>query len=658
MAVTVEKRTVSLSGRTVPVPEVSAVGNSSNGGDRMSYGYVGRVLRVDLTSRTLALEQPGDLIWRQYPGGSSLALHYLMSELSPGVDPLGPENILVFATGVLTGCPVPGTSRFTVAAKSPLTGAYGESEAGGWWGPELKFAGFDAVVVQGASSTPVYLWIRDGQAELRDASGLWELGTLDTQARIQAELGDERIRVATIGPGGEKLVRYACILNNVKHANGRTGMGAVMGSKNLKAIAVRGIRRDIPLFDKRGVLDVARSFNTRWQTNPNCVQWNQIGTSRGVLTLNSTGLLPTRNFREGQFEGAEDISGPRMRDTILQKSEGCFACPVKCKKAVRVTGRYEVDPAYGGPEYETIAALGSACGVRDLEAIAKGNEWCNKYGIDTISTGLAIAFAMECFEDGILTMDDTDGVELRFGNADAMLAMVEAICERRGLGKLLGEGALAAAKVIGRGAERLVMHVKGQELGMHEPRGKVGLGLAYAVSPTGPDHMEIAHDPVFQAPGFGLNSVAPLGILESLSPLDLGPRKVRMVAYLQLLRQLDNILGICDFAGPALGSLTVTDTVELVRAATGWDTSLWELLKASERALTMARLLNLREGFGREHDTLPERLFEPMPGGPSKGQRIDPDVLDRAISTYYAMMGWDPETGVPTQEKLSELELK
>ena len=623
----------------------------------MPYGYTGRVLRVDLTKGKLEVEEPSELIYRRYPGGSSLALYYLLKEVPPGVDPLGPDNMLVFATGVLTGCPVPGTSRYTVAAKSPLTGAYGESEAGGWWGPELKFAGFDAVIVKGSSPKPVYLWIHDGQAELRDALHIWGKGTKDAQEEIRKELGDERIRVAIIGPAGEKLVKYACILNNVKHANGRTGMGAVMGSKNLKAIAARGTKR-LQVKDEKAILDVTRSFNSKWRDNPNCRDWHELGTARGVLGLNASGILPTRNFREGQFEGAEDISGQRMRDTILLEREGCYACPVKCKRVVKVEGEYEVDPGYGGPEYETIASLGSLCGVRDLKAIAKANEFCNKYGIDTISIGMCIALAMECYENGILTKEDTGGIDLRFGNAEAMLSMVEAICERKGLGKVLGEGVLAAARAIGKGAEKYAMHVKGQGLGMHDPRGKVGVGLAYAISPTGPDHMEIAHDPAFQGPGFALDVVQPLGILEPIPALDLSPKKARLVLYLQLLRQLDNILGICDFAGPALGSLTVTDVVNLVRGATGWDTSLWELIKASERAVTMARLFNVKEGFSKKDDVLPERLFEPLPGGPVAGVRIDKEKFEEALRTYYAMMGWDPETGVPTEEKLYELELK
>ena len=621
----------------------------------MPYGYHGKVLMIDLTSGKIEVETPDDSIYRRYMGGSALAAYYLLRELKPGVDPLGPDNILVFACSVINGTPTAGTTRYTVTAKSPLTGAYGEAEAGGWWAPEFKAAGFDAVVFKGRSPKPVYLWVKDGQAELRDASAIWGLPTAEAQEAIRAEVGEPRARVAQTGPAGEKMVRYACVLNELKHANGRSGLGAVMGSKNLRAVAARGTL-GVQMADPNAAREVARWVNRSYV--PDTMQ--TIGTSRGLIGLNAGGILPTRNFREGSFEGYEDISGEAQRDTILVATGTCFACPIRCKREVEVDGKYEVSRKYGGPEYETIAAFGSLCGVSDLKAIARANQICNAYGLDTISAGNSIAFAMECFERGLIGKGDTGGLELRFGDADSMLAVLEMIVERRGLGELLGEGVKRAAEQIGGGAEACAMHVKGQELPMHEPRGKpAGAGLSYAISPTGADHMEMPHDPLLQRddmPGFV--SVRGLGLLEAVPQMELSSRKSRLLFYLQTLWGAYNSLGMCDFVGVPFGPFKFEKIVEYVNAVTGWDTSLWEVMKVGERANTMARIFNLREGFTAADDTLPDRFFSPMEGGNLKGASLDREEFAKAVHAYYEMAGWDPETGVPTPTKLVELNIE
>ena len=397
----------------------------------MPYGYNGKVLRVDLTTGSFRVEEPGEVVYRTYLGGGGLASYYLLRELAPGIDPLSADNVLIFASSVISGVPIAGMVRFTIAAKSPLTGAYGEAEAGGFWGPELKFAGFDALIITGKAEKPSYLWINDGKVEIRSAERIWGMETGPAQEAIKEELGEKRARVALIGPAGENMVRFACVVNELKHANGRTGMGAVMGSKNLKAVAVRGTKK-MDVHDPEKLRELSKELTELiGQYGPNKVL-RKLGTSNLIMALNNQGILPTRNFRGGSFEGAQKISGERMAETILKSEEGCYACAVRCKRAVEIpSGPYATDSCYGGPEYETLASLGSLLCIDDLAAITKGNELCNRYTLDTISTGVAIAFAMECYEAGILTKTDTGGIDFRFGNPEAMLKGIEWIAFRR-----------------------------------------------------------------------------------------------------------------------------------------------------------------------------------------------------------------------------------
>jgi aldehyde:ferredoxin oxidoreductase len=619
----------------------------------MPYGYNGKILRVDLGRESIDVEEPKEILYCRYLGGGTLALYYLLNELKPKSDPLGPENILVFAGSVISGTPATGLSRFSVAAKSPLTGAFGEAEAGGWWIPELKFAGFDAIIIKGRARRPVYLWIHDGEAEIRDARHLWGKFTKETQEEIRKELGDDRVRIASIGPAGEKLVKFACILNDLKHANGRTGLGAVMGSKNLKAVAVRGKKR-MEVADEEAVKGLTKWLRDTYEEPYFSI--GNLGTSRVTTMLSEQGILPTFNFREGSFEGAEAISGETMSKTILVRRGTCYGCFVRCKREVQVSEPYSVDPIYGGPEYETVAAFGSICGIDDLKAISWVNQLCNAYGLDTISTGGLISFAMECYENGILKKGDTGGLDLRFGNVEAMIRMVEMIGKREGLGDILAEGICSAAEKFGKGADRFAIHVKGMPVPFHEPRGKAGVGLGYAVSATGPDHMEYPHDP-FWATEAGIALLRPLGILEPVDVFDLGPKKVKIFVYLQQYFNLLNSLGICMFTTKPFGPQTFNGIVDYVKAVTGWETSLFDLLKVGERHANMARIFNLREGFTTKDDTLPDRFFNPMEGGTLKGKKIDKEQFSKAIETYYEMMGWDPETGVPKKEKLAELDL-
>ena len=610
-----------------------------------------KLLHVDLTTRQTRTEELPEPIVRKYFGGGALAAYILLRDMPAGVDPLGPDNVLVFMTSPINGLSLSGTNRYTAAAKSPLTGGYGESEAGGWWGPELRAAGWDGVVVRGASETPVYLWIKDDQVELRDARAYWGQLSGEVQDGLEQELGDKRIRVLQTGVSGEKLVRYAAIVNQLKHFHGRCGLGAVMGAKKLKAIAVRGSKPPVAN-DKDGAKKQLVWFKDHYDRKTD--RFHQLGSSSGVLALEASGILPTRNFRDGSFEGAKAISGQTMRDTILVNRGTCYACAVACKREVEVK-ELGVEPKYGGPEYESLAASGSLCGVSDLNKVALINQLLAQYVLDSISTGAVIAFAMECFEHGIITKEMTGGLDLTWGNADAVVEMVHRIGKREGIGDLLAEGVKRAAAKLGKGAERFALHVKGQELPMHDPRGKKGLSLAYAISPTGADHMEAPHDPLyagFHPQGHPLGS---LGLIEPLDPMVLDAKKVRAFFTTQSVWSSYNAIGMCDFVGAPLNAMQLQPTIDYINAVTGWNLGLYELMKIGERNNTLARVFNVREGFTPNDDVLPDRLHEGIGNGVLKGSFVDRDEFRAARRTYYQMAGWDADTGRPTEAKLAEL---
>jgi len=621
----------------------------------MTHGYLGKVARIDLGRRLVEVEQPDESLYKKYLGGRGLGVYYLFRDLPPKIDPLAPENEIIFATSVITGIPIAGMSRFSIIAKSPLTGGFGEAEAGGFFGSELKAAGFDALIIRGRSENPVYLSVLDGSIEVRDASPLWGKNTKEAQEEIRGELKDRLVRIASIGPAGENLVRYACIVNELHFVHGRGGLGAVMGSKRLKAVAVRGHEK-VEAKDPEKVRQLQDYMRTRWKENPGSVSRSTLGTADIVMPLNALGLLPTRNFQGGSFEKAEGLSGETMKSTILTGTDGCYACPIRCKREVRAPEPYETNPSYGGPEYETIVAFGPLCEIADLGAVSKANELCNAYSLDTISAGSAIAFAMECYEDGILTKEDTGGLELRFGNADAMLQLLEMVAYRKGIGDLLAEGVKRASDKLGKGSSRFAMHVKGKELAMHDPRGKTGVGLGYALSPSGADHMQAAHDHAFAKPSRYVES---LGIVEGIDPLSLDAEKVRMFVYAHLWWGLLDCLGVCKFIfiPHSAGVLTPHHLVDLVNASTGWETSLWSLMKSSERGLDLARCFNVREGFTRADDNLPQRLFDELKSGRQKGAKINEQDFQRALQLYYEMMGWNQD-GVPRATKLQELDLE
>jgi len=618
------------------------------------HGFTGKILRIDLSSGRIEVEEPPELVYRRYGSCGGLAVYYLLRELAPGIDPFSPENMMVFLTGAMSGTPMWGANRVLVGTKSALSLGYAESEAGGFWGPELKRAGFDGIIIKGRAPKPCYLWVSDGTAEIRDASHLWGRTTGEVQDALREELGDRRVRVLQCGPAAERRVRFAALTNELRHWNGRCGTGAVMASKNLRAIAVRGHGK-VEVADEERARGVLRWLRENFDRRE--FQLHLHGTARLVRSLNEDGILPTRNFREGSFEKAEAISGETMTDTILTGRGTCYGCGIACKREVEVP-ELGVSPKYGGPEYETVAALGSFCGVGDLKAIAKGNQLCGEFGLDTISTGVTIAFAMECFENGVIGEEDTGGLELRFGNSEAMLEMICRIARREGLGDVLAEGVARAARMLGPEAERYAMHVKSQEIPMHEPRGKRGLALAYSLSPTGADHVEAPHDPFLEALGPEGKDLAPLGLIEPVDRMDLSYRKVRAYYVTQLLWGMYNVVGMCNFAATPTGPLSLPKLVEYYSAVTGWETSLWEMLRMAERASAMYRIFNAREGLTVKNDVLPRRFFEPLESGALKGEKLDYVEYERAKELFFQMAGWDPTTGMPTPARLLELDLE
>lgn len=617
------------------------------------------VHHVDLTRGTVEVKTLPEDVYRKYPGGSALAAYLVTSLMKPGVDALSPDNVLVMAVSPLTGLPISGQSRMTASARSPLTGTIGDSQCGGFFPAEMRAAGTDAIVFTGQSREPVYLWLHDGQAELRPATHLWGKETAEGDRLLKDEVGDPKAEVAQIGPAGENRVRFAAIMNMVNRANGRTGMGAVMGSKRLKAVVVRGTKPPRPAVpDKfRGLTKRLKALQ---EANPGITWFGEYGTA-GVLAIqNKMGGLPTRNYSEGTFEAASAIDGTTMVKTILKERDTCYACVVKCKRVVEVhEPGLDVDPIYGGPEYETLSLLGSMCGVGDLKLLAKASADANKYGMDTISLGGTIAWAMEAKAKGLL---DDQGLGLAYGDGQSLLRAIEAIALRRGAGDLLAEGSLRAAQKLGPAAVDLTVTVKGQELPAHMPQHKRSLGLIYAVNAFGADHQSSEHDSMLKSKPDSLQRkrLGELGEFPALDLRDLSDDKVRFAWTTQKFYSALDTLGLCQFVwGPSWQLYGPAETVELVQAGTGWDTTLDELLAIGERKIGLMRAFNAREGIGKAADTLPKKLFEPLGGqGPSAGVALTPEELDRARDTYYRLAGCDPATGYPTRAKLGELGLE
>jgi len=598
-------------------------------------GWIGKILRVNLTKGEWGVEELDRNIAEKFIGGRGLGSKILYDEIEPKVDPLSPDNKLILATGPLTGTSASAAGRYMAITKSPLTGTIACSNSGGHFGAELKFAGFDLIVIEGKSKEPVYLYIEGGKVEIRDAKHLWGKTTHEATDQILSET-DMDARVACIGPAGEKLVRFACIINDKHRAAGRSGVGAVMGSKNLKAVAVKG-SGSVQVADKEAFRKATLDGFQKVKANPVSSQGlPTYGTAILINIINQSGILPTRNFQEGVFEGAEKISGETIAEQILVRNRACFACPIACGRVVRVT-----NPKYAcfseGPEYESDWALGACCGVDNIDAIGKANYLCDILGIDPISAGVTIACGMELFEKGIVSKEEV-GRSLNFGDPDAMVEMVKAIGYREGFGDILAEGSYRVAERYGH--PEYSMSVKKQEFPAYDARGAQGMGLEYATSNRGACHVR----------GYMISPEI-LGSPQKLDPFETEEKAGWTKTFQDLTAVVDSS-GICLFNTFAFGA---PEILEYLKAATGVKMTLEELMKAGERIWNLERLFNLKAGISGKEDRLPDRLLkDPMPGGPAKGLVVK---LEKMLPEYYELRGWDKE-GVPTKEKLRELGLE
>jgi aldehyde:ferredoxin oxidoreductase len=636
----------------------------------MLYGFTGNILHIDLTTRTLEIENPSEDFYRHYMGGSLMGLYYLWHNTPAHADALSPENTLTFALSAPTGLPISGQSRCTVTCKSPSSGGVADSQAGGFWPAELKYAGFDAIVVKGASDTPVYLWINDGQAELRDASHLWGKTTLEVDNQLHEELGDKRIEIAQIGPAGEKLSNFAAIMNMSNRAWGRTGVGAVMGSKKLKAIVVRGTQKVTPA-DKKAVAALSKA-GAKSFPGSGMESFGRYGTIGSVMGQDRGGGLPTNNWDAGTMPNAEGISGEKLYDELLRGAEAgkqdkdgrdtCYACIVRCKRVVEAEYKSnKLIPEYGGPEYETAATFGSYCGVDDLLAVTYANQLCNEYGVDTISCGATISWAMECFENEVINLEETDGIDLRYGNADAMIAMLKKTLNREGFGDILADGSAKAADRLGKGHEFLLT-VKGQELPAHMPHVKRSLGVIYATNPFGADHQSSEHDPVYSEKAyekFYKKPLSQIGLHTPQHPKVINAEKIEFALKTQYNYSATDTANLCQFVyGPSWQMYGPQEMSDLMTATTGWNVSVEEIQEIGRRRLNLMRAYNAREGLTRDDDTLPKKLFKKaLAGGRSDGILIEQAELQAGLDLYHQQAGWDAATGTPTRATLEDVGL-
>lgn len=610
------------------------------------YGWNGKLLKVDLSRRKVEDQQIDAAVLKAYLGGRGLNIWILHQNLNSSVKPFSPENLLIFGAGPLVGTMIPANGRYNASSRSPLTGLLADSNSAGFWAPPLRKIGYDGIVISGAADRPVYLLITNEHAEIRDASFLWGKTVSETDSRLREEHGKDA-QVLCIGPAGEKQVRFAAVLNNVDRAAGRTGNGAVMGFKKLKAIVIIG-KGKIAVANPEQVRAVAKEIRAEMRSSPSFEVRSEYGTPMLVQLYDHMGVLPTNNHQRGTFEGAEHISGERLKDEYVLRPESCFMCPVHCSRRSEIKSGRFAGVSTEGPEFETMCAMGSNLGNDDLASLVFLNRRLNDLGMDSISTGAVIAYAMECYQRGLIGLSDTDGLELTWGNLDAILEMVERIAERRGLGDLLAEGVRRAARNI-QDSEPYALHIKGMEVPTQGVRGLKAWALGWAVASRGGDHcrafpvMETTWPPEKAKEFFGSEKAADRFAYEG---------KAAMVKWAEDFGAVIDSLGICKIAYQAMG-LTPDIVAKAFQAVTGIETNSLEILKAGERIITLERLLNLNLGLKPEQDTLPARFIqEPLLDGPSKGETVD---IDRMVRDYYDLRGWDSASGYPSQEKLKEL---
>ena len=622
--------------------------------NRKWYGWTGTILEVDLTNGSVGkIELPGELA-HKYLGQAGINARMLYDRVSADTDPFSPEAPLVFGVGPLGGTLAPCSGRLSVTFKSPLTGIFGDSNCGGHWASELKMAGYDHIVITGKAKHPVYLWIDNDKVQVRDARPMWGKDTWETDELVRQDVSERTAQVACIGPAGENLVRFAAIICNRARAAARCGPGAVMGSKNLKAVAVRG-DRGIHVADKSAFREAVDEAVAAILSDPLYESAKTYGTLAITPLAQALGFLPTRNFQESTFDGADKLSGEIFMQRFATRHKGCYNCPVACSRLYKVSeGAYATRGE--GPEYETVSALGAKCGNDNFESILHANTLCNRLGMDTISTGNVLAWAMECHEKGVLDRAGLDGVDLRFGNERAMVEMIGRIAARQGMGDILAEGAFRAAQKLG--GSDWVVHSKGMDYPAVDTRGTKGMALSFAVSPRGGDHLK----------GLSLYEVAPeiyAHDIKKETGIAVTPQywleyetKARLMSWHENWHCVVDSLGLCKLEGIAIKPLLPRHFQRMLSAATGWNVSVIELERIGERIWNLERLFNVREGMGRQDDLPPRRLLEePIATGPARGERLDKKSYERMLTEYYRLRGWDPETGIPTRGKREELEL-
>ncbi|MHB8910003.1 MAG: aldehyde ferredoxin oxidoreductase family protein [Syntrophales bacterium] len=602
----------------------------------MRNGYTGKLLRVDLTTETVTVESLDESIARGYIGGRGIGAYLAYKEMAANLDPLSPESPIFLITGPLQGTLTPFTPKFVMINKSPLSGSLSRSVCGGGgFGPELKYAGYDAVVIAGKANRPVYLWIDDDKVQIRDAEAYWGKTTGETQAGIKKELNDSRVSVIPIGPAGEKRVRFAGIIVSSRAA-ARGGTGAVMGAKKLKAIAVRGTR-SVYAAGRDTFQRLIEETYAAIRSNPDVPARREIGTPGTAAVTYREGILPVMNFSRATFEGIEGLMPETVRDTLYIHHESCFGCPIPCGKMGLIKDGPYRGTVVPGPEYETIGLLGSNCGIGDIRVVAQANYLCNEYGLDTISTGSVIAFAIECYQRGLITKNDTDGLELQFGDAGTVTTLIEKIARRDGFGDLLAEGTKRVSETIGQESDKFAMHCKGQDYAAYEPRALVGMGLMYATATPGANH---SFGPTLGAERVGLKDMVT------------HRGKGRMNRLEQNRYCLQDSMIFCSFSRFGMDDV---QRLRFTNAVTGWNYSAEEAVTIADRIYTLERLFNVREGFSRQDDRLPWRsLSEPMPDGPARGNTVP---LERMLTEYYAERGWNEETGIPERGTIERLGL-
>ncbi len=619
-------------------------------------GYTGKWLYANLTTGQIEPREYDPTLAEEYLGGNGFGTRLLWEQVGPEVAPLAPESLLVFATGPLCGTLVPNGSRMEVIAKSPLTGIYGDANAGGFFGPELKFAGWDAIVVTGQAPRPVYLAITDERAELRDAGDLWGLTTSQTEAAIRRAWGDPQVKTATIGPAGENLVRFAGIQVTPQRSAARCGLGAVMGSKQFKAIAVRG-HGPIHVADPARFHDLAVDFHRRLRANPVYPPVSAHGTPGIVTMMDALGRFPTRNFQMGSFPQVDEIGAEALEARAFVRHLACFGCPIHCDKLYRLPDGPHAGIALGSLEYETLNSMGACVWNADLDSILAANRLCDDLGLDTISAGRAISFAMELWEKEILNLDDTGGLALRWSDMNLVLRLLGMIARREGFGDLLAEGVRRMAQTIGRGAEEYAMHVKGMEIPAQDGRAQKSMGLAHATSSRGADHLKAF--PTIDETGYPDEARRRYGeeyLPEMAQPLATKYKPLLVKDGEDFGAVVDSV-GVCKSGGTfVFAEFHWPDIAAALEAATGMEMPVERLRRIGERICNLQRCYNVRHGITRADDRLPRRFTdEPSPSGNAQGQVID---LEPMLDEYYRLRGWDPETGWPTSEKLRQLGLE